>query len=137
MFSRTYTTILSAIFFLVVLVAAHPAPAPWGGNVPTQTVTVTVPATPTGGAGSGGNCNTGPIQCCNQVQEANAGGPLTTLLNLLGIVISPLNALVGSDCSPINVIGAGQSSCSATPICCTNNNVGGLISIGCIPIILG
>ncbi|KAJ3477110.1 hypothetical protein NLI96_g10691 [Meripilus lineatus] len=133
MFTRTYTSILSVLLFLVALVVAHPAPAPWGGHVPTQTITVTAPAGPTSGAGS---CNTGPIQCCNQVQAANGGGPITALLTLLGIVISPLNALVGSDCSPINVIGVGQSQCSATPVCCENNNVGGLISIGCIPIIL-
>ena len=70
MFARTYTSILSVIFFLAVLVAASPAPAPWGGGVPTQTVTVTATATPTSGTGSG-NCNTGPIQCCNQVQAVS------------------------------------------------------------------
>ncbi len=69
MFARTYTSILSVIFFLVVFVAASPAPAPWGGGVPTKTITVTATAAPTGG--SGGNCNTGPIQCCNQVQAVS------------------------------------------------------------------
>ncbi|KAJ3476452.1 hypothetical protein NLI96_g11146 [Meripilus lineatus] len=135
MFARTYTSILSVIFFLVVLVSAHPAPAPWGGHVPTQTITVTATATPTGGSGQT-ECHTGPIQCCRQVQAANGGGPITQLLGLLGIVVAPLNAIVGTDCSPLSIIGVGQLTCSAHTVCCQNNNVGGLISIGCIPIFL-
>ncbi|KAJ3476692.1 hypothetical protein NLI96_g10990 [Meripilus lineatus] len=134
MFARSAQTILSVLLFFVVFAAASPAPAPlpWGGT-PTQTITVTATATPTG---SSGNCNTGPMQCCNSVQAANSGGPLALILGLLGIVVSPVNALVGLNCSPISVIGVGGSGCSATPVCCQNNNVGGLISIGCIPIIL-
>ncbi|KAI9066087.1 fungal hydrophobin [Trametes sanguinea] len=81
-----------------------------------------------------GNCNTGPIQCCNQVGKANEGifGEIT---GLLGMILDP-EILVGLQCSPLNVAGVGGSSCSATPVCCENNSEGGLISIGCIPIIL-
>ncbi|KAJ3476106.1 hypothetical protein NLI96_g11393 [Meripilus lineatus] len=90
-----------------------------------------VAATPA--AMAAGSCNTGPIQCCNQVQSANSGGIITAILNLLNVVVDA-NAQIGFDCSPINVIGVGQSQCSASPVCCDNNNVGGLISIGCLPV---
>ncbi|KAI0663730.1 fungal hydrophobin-domain-containing protein [Cubamyces menziesii] len=90
-------------------------------------------ATPSGSPGSG-NCNTGPIQCCNQVSKAN-DNVISTILGLLDLVIDP-EALVGVQCSPLSVVGVGGSSCSSTPVCCENNSQGGLISIGCIPIIL-
>ncbi|KAI0628645.1 hydrophobin [Trametes polyzona] len=82
------------------------------------------------------SCNTGPINCCQDVRSANDTS-VTTLLGLLGVVVQDLTASVGLQCSPINVIGAASgNACSATPVCCENNNVGGLISIGCVPIIL-
>ncbi|KAJ3491684.1 hypothetical protein NLI96_g531 [Meripilus lineatus] len=90
-------------------------------------------ATPTPGAATDGSCSTGPIQCCQQTQTANGGGIITALLNLLNIIVDA-NALVGLDCSPITVIGVGQSQCNASPVCCDNNNVGGLLSIGCVPV---
>ncbi|KAI8970904.1 hydrophobin 1 [Trametes punicea] len=79
-------------------------------------------------------CSTGPIQCCQSVESADsAAGSL--LLGLLGIVLEDVTALIGLDCSPITVIGVGTgNSCSANAVCCENNNVGGLISIGCVPI---
>ncbi|KAJ8488970.1 hypothetical protein ONZ51_g3231 [Trametes cubensis] len=81
------------------------------------------------------SCNTGPISCCQDVRSASDGA-VTTLLGLLGVVLQDVTASVGLNCSPISVIGVGGGACSATPVCCENNNVGGLISIGCIPIIL-
>ncbi|CDO77000.1 hypothetical protein BN946_scf184298.g27 [Trametes cinnabarina] len=92
-------------------------------------------ATPSGTPGQpSGNCNTGPIQCCNQVGKANEG-LFGSILGLLGIIVDP-DVLVGLQCSGISGVGVGGSSCSATPVCCENNSEGGLISIGCIPIIL-
>ncbi|KAI0635193.1 fungal hydrophobin [Trametes polyzona] len=81
-------------------------------------------------------CSTGAIQCCNSVTETNsASGNL--LLGLLGIVLGDITGLLGLNCSPINVIGIGSgNACSANTVCCSNNNVGGLISIGCLPITL-
>ncbi|TFK79368.1 fungal hydrophobin [Polyporus arcularius HHB13444] len=97
----------------------------------TSTITVTAPAsTPTGST-----CSTGPIQCCNQVGKADES-VFNVLLGLLGIVVDGVDVLLGLDCSPISVIGVGGGSCDANVVCCQNNNVGGLISIGCIPIIL-
>ncbi|KAF9031793.1 fungal hydrophobin [Hymenopellis radicata] len=82
-----------------------------------------------------GDCNTGPIQCCNSVQSAS--DPATAaLLGLLGIVLGPITGQVGITCSPISVIGVGGSSCSAHPVCCTDNSNGGLVSLGCVPISL-
>ncbi|EIW57768.1 fungal hydrophobin [Trametes versicolor FP-101664 SS1] len=94
-------------------------------------------ATPSGTPPSGGsgNCNTGPVQCCNSVQKAGTGGVIGAILGLLDVVLDP-EALVGLQCSPLSAVGVGGSSCSSTPVCCENNSQGGLISIGCIPIIL-
>ncbi|KDQ53856.1 hypothetical protein JAAARDRAFT_38816 [Jaapia argillacea MUCL 33604] len=82
------------------------------------------------------DCTTGPIQCCNTVETASdpaAAG----ILALLGIVLQDLTTEVGLTCSPITAIGVGSgSSCSASPVCCTDNSHGGLISIGCVPVTL-
>ncbi|KAI0360663.1 fungal hydrophobin [Trametes cingulata] len=79
------------------------------------------------------SCNTGPIQCCNSVESADSAA-VAGILSVLGVVLQDTTAQVGVQCSPISVVGAGQSSCSAKPVCCENNNVGGLISIGCVPV---
>ncbi|KAI0833708.1 fungal hydrophobin-domain-containing protein [Trametes gibbosa] len=92
-------------------------------------------AAPSGTPSSGGgNCNTGPVQCCNSVKKAN-DGVIGAILGLLELILDP-EVLVGVQCSPLSGVGVGGSSCSATPVCCENNSHGGLISIGCIPIIL-
>ncbi|KAL0064295.1 hypothetical protein AAF712_008739 [Marasmius tenuissimus] len=68
-----------------------------------------------GGSGSsggkpGGSCNTGPVQCCNQVQSAkDAPTGLLSLLGLLGVVLGA-NVPIGLGCSPISVIGVGGNS---------------------------
>ncbi|KAI0367425.1 hydrophobin [Pilatotrama ljubarskyi] len=84
----------------------------------------------------GASCNTGAITCCQDVRPASDVG-ITTLLGLLGVVVEDVTASVGVQCNPINVVGvASGNTCSSTPVCCQNNNVGGLVSIGCVPIIL-
>ncbi|KAM5537116.1 hypothetical protein V8D89_009262 [Ganoderma adspersum] len=119
------------LFALTVLAAAMP-----GGQPPsttTRTITVTQTATSPEPTSS---CTTGPIQCCGSIQSPT-DHDASAILGLLGIVIEGLDVLVGLTCSPINVIGVGSgSSCTANVVCCQNNNVGGLISIGCVPIIL-
>ncbi|KAJ3519312.1 hypothetical protein NMY22_g13263 [Coprinellus aureogranulatus] len=72
-----------------------------------------------------GQCNTGPVQCCNTVQSASSN-PISSLLGLLGIVVGDVNALIGLTCNPISVIGIGGNSCSTQPVCCTENNFSGL-----------
>ncbi|EJC98269.1 fungal hydrophobin [Fomitiporia mediterranea MF3/22] len=117
----------TSLFALPLLAVA----TPWAN--PTKTVTVTAVPTTTQPASQ---CYTGHIQCCNSVQSASDPA-VTTLLGLLGIVLSDLDVLVGLTCTPISVIGAGGNSCSAQPVCCQNNNFNGLIAIGCTPINLG
>ncbi|KAF9061198.1 hydrophobin, partial [Rhodocollybia butyracea] len=86
--------------------------------------TTTIPAS---------QCTTGPIQCCQSVEAANSGAG-EALLGLLGIVLNDVDVLLGITCSGINVAGGG--TCTAQAVCCQNNAVGGLISIGCIPVTL-
>ncbi|KAJ3863229.1 hydrophobin 2 [Lentinula novae-zelandiae] len=81
------------------------------------------------------SCSTGPIQCCDTVESASSSG-VAGLLSILGIVLQDLDVLVGLTCSPITVIGASGSSCSAQAVCCEDNSLGGLISIGCVPVTL-
>ncbi|PIL27535.1 hypothetical protein GSI_10686 [Ganoderma sinense ZZ0214-1] len=143
MFSRAVTC-LYLILSLTILAAA----TPWQTTTPpvtttvtvstpstpkTTTITVTAPAsTPSGGS----TCSTGPVQCCNSVGTANDAG-FGAILGLLGIVLQGVEGLLGLGCSPITVVGVGSgNACSSNVVCCQNNNVGGLISIGCIPIIL-
>ncbi|RDX54517.1 fungal hydrophobin [Lentinus brumalis] len=81
-----------------------------------------------------GSCSTGPVQCCNSLESANSAAG-SALLSVLGIVVEDVTAQIGLKCSPISVIGAGAgNACSANAVCCQNNNVGGLISIGCLPV---
>ncbi|EIN12062.1 PP2C-domain-containing protein [Punctularia strigosozonata HHB-11173 SS5] len=80
-----------------------------------------------------GQCNTGNLHCCNQVQKASQ--PSTAgLLSLLDIVVQGLDVPVGVGCTPINVIGAGSgATCQQQPVCCDNNHFGGLVAVGCSP----
>ncbi|KIJ98707.1 hypothetical protein K443DRAFT_103500 [Laccaria amethystina LaAM-08-1] len=99
----------------------------------TQTVTYAPAPTPPPAS----QCNTGALLCCDETQAAN-GGIISILLGLLGIVVNPITALVGSDCSPINIVGIGEGGmCTAQPVCCQNNNFSGVVSIGCTPVTLG
>ncbi|KAF8916200.1 hypothetical protein CPB85DRAFT_1432231 [Mucidula mucida] len=59
---------------------------------------------------------------------------ISLILGLLGVVVGDVTAIIGINCSPLSVIGIGGGACAANPVCCENNAVGGLISIGCLPI---
>ncbi|KAI0330323.1 fungal hydrophobin [Cubamyces sp. BRFM 1775] len=84
----------------------------------------------------GDSCSTGPIQCCNQTATTNSASG-SAILALLGINAQDVDALIGLQCTPITVIGvATGNSCNAHAVCCTNNNVGGLVSLGCVPVSL-
>ncbi|KAI1790109.1 fungal hydrophobin [Ganoderma leucocontextum] len=82
----------------------------------------------------GADCNTGDIQCCNSFEDANSTAG-SALLAALGINVQDVTGQIGLQCNPVTVIG-GQitSQCSQQPVCCQNNNVGGAVSVGCIPV---
>ncbi|PPQ87946.1 hypothetical protein CVT25_001131 [Psilocybe cyanescens] len=92
-----------------------------------------------GGGDGGGStipasqCNTGDLQCCNSAQAANSAAA-SAALGLLGIVVQDVTALVGLTCNPISVIGVGGNSCTAQPVCCTNNSFNGVVALGCTPV---
>ncbi|TFK60743.1 fungal hydrophobin, partial [Pluteus cervinus] len=80
-------------------------------------------------------CTTGPIQCCQSTQTAGSllgTDPLGDLLSTLPS-LDP-TVLVGITCSPLNILGLGANSCSAQPVCCTNNTFNGVIAVGCTPV---
>ncbi|KAF9501085.1 hydrophobin 1 [Pleurotus eryngii] len=79
------------------------------------------------------SCSTGTLNCCNSSTTAEDKG-IAGLLGLLNIVVSDITALVGITCTPITVVGAGGTSCTSQTLCCDNNNFGGLLALGCVPI---
>ncbi|KAJ3486629.1 hypothetical protein NLI96_g4092 [Meripilus lineatus] len=113
MFARTTQAILSVVAFSAAFSAAG-TPGP-------------IPA---------GSCNTGPVQCCDSLQTAGNDPATTMLLGAIGVSVTDVNALIGLTCTPISVIGLGQAGCNTSPVCCENNNVGGAISLGCVPVTL-
>ncbi|PIL32632.1 hypothetical protein GSI_05336 [Ganoderma sinense ZZ0214-1] len=102
------------------------------------TKTVSVSAAAPSASSSGGECNTGPLQCCDTVVPASSPG-MSSILAVLGVGLDVLNglgdALVGTSCSPISALSLGGGvECNQTPVCCNNNTYQGLINIGCVPI---
>ncbi|CAL1699858.1 unnamed protein product [Somion occarium] len=79
------------------------------------------------------SCSTAPIQCCESTETAGSAAG-AELLDAVGVVVQDVNVLLGVTCSPISGVGVGGGSCSANPVCCSDNNFGGLLSIGCIPV---
>ncbi|KAG5716913.1 hypothetical protein E4T56_gene8521 [Termitomyces sp. T112] len=73
-------------------------------------------------------CNSGSVQCCGSVEKST--DPLVqTLSGLLGIVLGSSDS-VGVNCTPIS----GGTSCTQQTVCCENNNLSGLLVVGCTPI---
>ena len=68
-----------------------------------------VAATPGGVPAS--QCNAGKIQCCNSAQEADKVDKNTSLLlQTIGINVSSLTGLIGTNCSPLSVAAIGGNS---------------------------
>ncbi|EGN97249.1 hypothetical protein SERLA73DRAFT_17726, partial [Serpula lacrymans var. lacrymans S7.3] len=90
------------------------------------------------GSGNSGQCNTGPIQCCNSVENVSFINDITFrlsgFLGSLGI-LGPITGQIGLNCNPITGIGAGLGpQCTSQPVCCTDAHFNGLINVGCSPI---
>jgi len=81
-------------------------------------------------------CNTGSAQCCNSVQSANST-EVTNILGPLGVVLGDLTAQVGLQCSPLSILSTGGNTCDQQPVCCTGNNIKGLVNLGCSPLNVG
>ncbi|KAF4621002.1 hypothetical protein D9613_000974 [Agrocybe pediades] len=79
-----------------------------------------------------GDCNTGSTLCCNSIQQSS-----TTAISQESARWSPRYHAPRLACScwrPLNILGVGGNSCSAQPVCCSQNNFNGLLAIGCNPI---
>ncbi|KAI0333078.1 fungal hydrophobin [Cubamyces sp. BRFM 1775] len=79
-------------------------------------------------------CNTGSLECCQALEDTDspAGSAILALLNLN---LQDVIGQIGLECIPINIIGVGAGNqCTAQPVCCSSNDVGGVASIGCIPV---
>ncbi|KAF8985272.1 fungal hydrophobin-domain-containing protein [Cyathus striatus] len=77
--------------------------------------------------------STGALQCCDSTGKATDPS-IANILGPLGIVVQDVTALVGVTCSPISVVGVGGNSCTAQPVCCTNNSFNGVVALGCTPV---
>ncbi|GJE92436.1 hydrophobin family protein [Phanerochaete sordida] len=78
------------------------------------------------------SCDTGGMQCCVQYEQSNTE-TAKTLVSALGHQHNP-DSFFGFQCTPMNT-GDSQNVapiCEASPVCCENDALGGLISIGCI-----
>jgi len=74
------------------------------------------------------------VQCCNSIQPSNST-LVSVLAGVLGIAPVGANVPVGVNCTLIIVVGVGYGvSCDANPVCCQNNDYGGLIHLDCNPV---
>ncbi|KAI0081527.1 fungal hydrophobin [Panus rudis PR-1116 ss-1] len=87
------------------------------------------------GHGSPSSCNTGPVQCCQTMQNANSPAA-AKLLHSVGVPVESVTGLVGGSCTPVTVIGVAGGNCKENAVCCTNNNYGGAVALGCVPVSL-
>ncbi|TEB33741.1 hydrophobin-315 [Coprinellus micaceus] len=78
-------------------------------------------------------CNTGPVQCCNTTGFVDEPA-ISSIIALLGLDVQDINVFAALTCSPISIIGLPGNSCSAQPVCCTNNTFNGVIALGCTPV---
>ncbi|KAF9449847.1 hydrophobin-B [Macrolepiota fuliginosa MF-IS2] len=86
------------------------------------------------------HCNTGPIQCCNQVFSSKDHQAQTLLAhNGIGLdALAGVTGMVGAQCTPLTAIGVGSGShCSGQTVCCQKNNWNGVVAVGCNPINVG
>ncbi|KAF9235762.1 hydrophobin, partial [Melanogaster broomeanus] len=77
-----------------------------------------------------GQCDTGSISCCQQVQTTDQATNVLTECGLLDVAAG-IVGLVGVDCT--SVLGTGCDA-QQQPVCCTHNNFNGVVNLGCSPI---
>ncbi|KAN0137824.1 hypothetical protein V8E53_004308 [Lactarius tabidus] len=75
-------------------------------------------------------CNVGEQHCCDTVNDVKEVQKLGLLGLASGISLTDLTGVFGTNCSPM-FWAEGGGKCNAQPICCDNNNIEGLVAIGC------
>jgi hypothetical protein len=89
------------------------------------------------------SCNSGPVQCCNQVQspESDNYNDFTSFLGTFGILDSlglgaqGLSTPIGINCTPLDVAAVGSGgTCNSEPVCCEDVHSSGIIALSCVPI---
>ncbi|KAF8812945.1 fungal hydrophobin [Phlegmacium glaucopus] len=105
-----------------------PIPPP---TTPSPTILPPFPGNPAPTIGAS-KCETGQLHCCKSAQLPTAPAA-STALGPLGVSAGHISGLVGLTCTAIPVSG-GDKSCSAQPVCCTDNSFGGVVALGCNPV---
>ncbi|KAG2153624.1 hydrophobin [Suillus bovinus] len=84
-----------------------------------------------------GQCNTGNVQCCESAtttSEYNASARRNGLAELP----TTLSGYVGQSCTPLGIAALSSgASCRQQPMCCSNNQMNGVVNVGCTPINIG
>ncbi|KAF8152938.1 hydrophobin [Crassisporium funariophilum] len=79
------------------------------------------------------SCNTGPVQCCNDLKQAGSYDA-QSVAALVGVAVASLTGQAGFECSPITGAGVGSgANCAAGPVCCERNSVNQLVGVNCTP----
>ncbi|KAF8809959.1 fungal hydrophobin [Phlegmacium glaucopus] len=100
-------------------------------NTPSPSILPPFPGNPPPTIGAS-KCETGKLHCCKSTQLPTAPAA-SAALGPLGISADTISGFVGITCTSITVTG-GSNSCSAQPVCCTDNSFGGVVSLGCNPV---
>ncbi|KAL0959160.1 hypothetical protein HGRIS_014445 [Hohenbuehelia grisea] len=126
--STLFYTLLSLLSLVVAAPSGYyqppPPPSPQPTPTPTPTQKPSPPPLPTPSPEPvTSRCSTGPIQCCNSVQDADHQS-VSDIFSLLGGggILSGITGQVGMACSP--VIGGeglgGSPTCMQQTVCCEN-----------------
>jgi hypothetical protein len=79
-----------------------PVPAPAPPHAPAPAPAPAPASTPAN------QCNTGPVQCCNTVEEKNSMSKNTSkLCGLVGINVEDITGSIGTNCTPISALAVG------------------------------
>ncbi|CAO3610055.1 unnamed protein product [Cunninghamella echinulata] len=85
----------------------------------------------------GNQCNTGTVQCCNQLKQYNDLdlNVLNSITNWGGGSLGDiLRGQFGIDCTSVGVAGASGQNCNTQPVCCSQVQQNNLVGINCTPI---
>ncbi|PFH46910.1 hypothetical protein AMATHDRAFT_153465 [Amanita thiersii Skay4041] len=87
----------------------------------------------THGTNTAAACNTGPVECCNQLAPVHSAEG-RQIAHMVGLDVGSLTGFIGADCTPITVGVSSGTNCRTSPVCCDHNNINGGVSVGCTPV---